>query len=1169
MGSLKQMEQGRQKEDESIEVSYTILKSINQRNRSDILQKIVAAINVQLTLENGQSIPLISSNGFAPVKLQDKLYIYGSSGCGKSRCIYELIKDDKLNDLENIFIINPRQTIGEESGRVSIHELANRMNQKDIVVWDNFPDDILKRDVETAREILEVISVKDVTNLLVALKPKYLEVYRGITRKVPELYDYEITYDKERIKALITSYGNNIIHFTDVYEKYVLPNIHRVSTILWQKEPLPITILAYYRELVRKQSEMKGESIDAVLEAEKLMNRTDYYKHQFALISNSEDRQNDVDFLYTLKLCYELGLSRAPALIHKLQEGIFDTIPPKEPTRKLSTWIYLSGPFYSMHDAPGEAIEFSRDMKLQITIYLVESFSKVIPKEDNQIHSFGMFFGRNIDLIICSIAYDFLPDHIYSYMKSKRYFEAGLGQGAGEVFSSLDYPVQDQILRRVEKDGEFAKWLGYGLGSNFISLDKERQLKILNTVIRKSIPFARGLGESLGYKFINIRQELEEEIFRVLLIKENFQFARGLGMGLGLTFLQLDEQTKRRVFDFTTKSYQFATGIGYGLGNIFASLPKDFQHEIFKVAEENSMLTRGLGIGLGNIFASLPKDFQHEIFERAEVNIQFAYGLGYQIGYNFNLMDKELQKKIWGKIHTNSEFASGLSLGLGLSFTYLPKEFQEKLFKLTDQNIQFAYGLSYGFGFIFNYLPDQLRINLFSRILHNSEFAKGLGYGLGYIFSFLDNNLHREAFARMEENSQFAYGLGQGIGLNYEYMPSELQIVIFKRAEKNSQFTRGLGDGLGFAFTFLNENLQQEIFRLTEENAELAIGLGIGLRNSFAYLSTNLQHELQYKAKQNTKFSYGLGIGLGCVFVYLRDNLKNDLFGMAESNNEFAAGLGAGLSNLFTFTNKDFQEGIFERAEKNSQFMRGLGIGLGRVLPFTDKESQSELFVKAQKNVEFAIGLGEGFGHIFVYLKNEVRDKMLQDLDKGSSTESDETGNKRDHDFKRRGNGFNRGLGIGLGKNFAYIRKGLEFRMFAKATINIQFAIGLGEGLGYVFPYLSDELQESIIEKIDRNKIFAKSLGASLNYNFSSFNDKRLIQKILSAARDKVDYSENELSFNDYPKIGLSNNTYYYCTNKENAIIDDNVVDDEMKEYLQMVIDELKNKANNDRINNL
>lgn len=78
-----------------------------------------------------------------------------------------------------------------------------------------------------------------------------------------------------------------------------------------------------------------------------------------------------------------------------------------------------------------------------------------------------------------------------------------------------------------------------------------------------------------------------------------------------------------------------------------------------------------------------------------------------------------------------------------------------------------------------------------------------------------------------------------------------------------------------------------------------------------------------------------------------------------------------------------------------------------------------------------------------------------------------------------------------------------------------------------------------------------------------------MIQKILSTASEKVDYSENGLSSSDYPTIGLPNNTYYYYTNKENAITDENVVDDEMKEYLQMVIDEIKNKANNDRMHNL
>src|SRR5438067_13816051 len=126
MESFKQMEKAQQKEHEPIEVSYTLLGA-NQKHPNDVLQKVVAAINVQLTLENVQDLPFIAPNGFDNVKHHDKLFIYGPSGCGKSRCIFELIKD-KLNDVENIFIINPRQTIGDESGRIKIHELANRLN---------------------------------------------------------------------------------------------------------------------------------------------------------------------------------------------------------------------------------------------------------------------------------------------------------------------------------------------------------------------------------------------------------------------------------------------------------------------------------------------------------------------------------------------------------------------------------------------------------------------------------------------------------------------------------------------------------------------------------------------------------------------------------------------------------------------------------------------------------------------------------------------------------------------------------------------------------------------------------------------------------------------------------------------------------------------------------
>jgi hypothetical protein len=132
-------------------------------------------------------------------------------------------------------------------------------------------------------------------------------------------------------------------------------------------------------------------------------------------------------------------------------------------------------------------------------------------------------------------------------------------------------------------------------------------------------------------------------------------------------------------------------------------------------------------------------------------------------------------------------------------------------------------------------------------------------------------------------------------------------------------------------------------------------------------------------------------------------------------------------------------------------------------------------------------------------------------------------------------------------------------------------ARGLGMDLGNVLYHIhsNKQLQNKILQQIDKNKIFAKSLGASVSYNFSPLNDHGLIQKILSTAYGKLDYDEIGSSFNDYPATGLPNNTYYYCTNKENETADQNIIDDEMKEYLQMVMDEMKNKADNKKMNNL
>jgi hypothetical protein len=113
---------------------------------------------------------------------------------------------------------------------------------------------------------------------------------------------------------MIELYGiKSISQFKELYDKYISKNLDKTSRILWQKEPTPLTVLDYYKELLFKKGSAGDESetrksLDIVLEAEKLLRSTNYYSHQFELLTNVQDRESDVHFLYVLKLCYEIGL---------------------------------------------------------------------------------------------------------------------------------------------------------------------------------------------------------------------------------------------------------------------------------------------------------------------------------------------------------------------------------------------------------------------------------------------------------------------------------------------------------------------------------------------------------------------------------------------------------------------------------------------------------------------------------------------------------------------------------------------------------------------------------------------------------------------------------------------------------------------------------------------
>jgi hypothetical protein len=216
-----------------------------------------------------------------------------------------------------------------------------------------------------------------------------------------------------------------------------------------------------------------------------------------------------------------------------LQIGIFGSEPYGNPLRTLGNWIYLSGRNYAMHDSRKEAIKLDDYVTLKIMNYVAANFALVIPKVDSQAYALGVYFGKNIQFLPRDESDPFIPSHIYEYMKTNRFLETGLGEGVGEVFLSLDESYQQEILKRIGTDIEFARGVGKSLGLKFAALDEVHQREVMGKIMT-GLPFARWFGESLGRVIPHLPVNTRNDIFRRM--KENVQFSDGIGMGLGSVF---------------------------------------------------------------------------------------------------------------------------------------------------------------------------------------------------------------------------------------------------------------------------------------------------------------------------------------------------------------------------------------------------------------------------------------------------------------------------------------------------------------------------------------------------------------------------------------------------------------------------------------------------------
>jgi class 3 adenylate cyclase len=987
------------------------------------------------------------------------------------------------------------------------------------VVWDNFPEGLVKRDLQSAFSALEILNSRPVRNLYIALKPSYLEIYRGLTLDIPDIYPHEVSCDLVTMKTLLKTYGKKVSEYKKIFEKYVSKDSDRISKILWQKQPLYLTVVDFYKALLTREiaatastrqqpwknnddnvsspsspSSTKenwmnqGLTISpnttditgsAIAMAQDWLPVHDYFQRQFEVMKNIDSRQNDVDFLYTLRFCYEVGFDRTHDSIALLQKEIFGSSPSTNPSRKLTTWIYLSGRNYSMHDSAKNAITLSDYTKMKLISYFTSHFQEILPLGEGELYSLGLFLGRNIQYGLSDLDYSkkIVPDEMYRFMKTNAIFERAIGRGVGENFELLEDSLQDSILEFVDTEIEFGVGLADSLGERFAEFDEINRQRVMEKIYQGML-FARYLGQSIGRRLFT--QQLPSKLRQIVLLhaERNPQFADGLGMGLGYVYPSLESGLQKEITLIAQKSFELSRGIGFGFGLLLPLLPTEESKQLIELADKDSELDAGFGMGMAATYNKLSPDLRKFVLERTVIDTQFAFGVGIYAAFTFK---QSVPSEIFSMLSSNTEVAYGLGLGYGISFFYLPAEFQTKLNLLTKSEIKVDDGLGVGIGMVLKHLPLEVREMFFERASTRNAFATGLGYGIGFTWHYIDNELRTKAITTAKSNNYFAQGLGMGLGSHVDYLKHAAffdQIIDF--ADTNGKFDFGFGVGSARALRYCSYEIKNVIHERMKTKREFARGMGFGLARIIQHFSSYEREQLMYEnILFETVSSEGFGEGIGHYIWSAYDETgRNQFTEFAAKHPEIYRGLGSGIGFLYYYFMNDLYNGHLKRFfKKDHNFRNGIGKGMARAFAYLTEQARKDAFRMAEDDVDFATGLGEGLSTVYIYLDKPQRD-LIMHLTK---EEGDETG-------------FSRGVGIGFGSMYSYFQDDLKNEIFARVRNNIgdnggQFSRGVGIGLGKYFTYLSEPLWNKFFDLANNNDTannatFAAGLGEGFGLEF-------------------------------------------------------------------------------------
>lgn len=1226
---------------ESFDVSFAEVHP--DKDRKQTVQKIATAINVQFE-SSQQDLPFVPFKEFQSLLREQKVFLFGPSGCGKSRTIIELVKNNGMyndhnneeenvvdssndnsnnNNYEKIFVINPSNPAVLDTHRKGISSLSLQFGQNDLVIWDNFPEGLVKRDLQSAFSALEVLNSRPLRNLYVALKPSYLEIYRGLTLDIPDIYPHEVSCDLGTMKTLLKTYGKEVPEYKEIFEKHVSKDIDRISRILWQKQPLCLTVVDFYKALlarkivttaITRQQPWRSCDDDAVsslfsplvaeerwTEQGRITSPTttditgpalamaqawlpvhDYFQRQFEVMKNIDSRQNDVDFLYTLRFCYEVGFDRTHDYIARLQKAIFGSSLPNDPSRKLTTWIYLSGRNYSMHDSAKNAVTLSDYSKMRIISYFTSNFQGILPLGDGELYSFGLFLGRNIQYGLSDLDYSkkIVPDEIYQFMKTNAIFERAIGRGVGENFELLEDSLQYSILEFVDTEIEFGVGLADSLGERFAEFDEINRQRVLEKIYHGWL-FARYLGQSIGRRLFT--QQLPSKLRQIVLYhaERNPQLATGLGMGLGYIYPSLKSGLQKEITLIAQKSLELIRGIGFGFGLALPLLPTEKSKQVIELADKNSEIDIGFGMGMAVAHSNLSPELRKLVLERAARNPHFAYGVGVYASFTYKQF---VPSEIFSMLESNTEVAYGLGVGYGYIFFYLPVEFQSKLQLLTKNEIKVDDGLGSGIGMVLKHLPLEVQEMFFERASTRNAFATGLGYGLGFTGHCIGNELRTKALMIAKSNNDFAQGLGRGLGIHIDYLKHTAffdQIIGF--ADTNGELDFGFGVGSACALHYCSDEIKNVIHERMKTKREFARGMGFGLARIIQYFSADKRERLIYEdILSEAVSSEGFGEGTGHYAWNTFDETSRKQFvEFAAKHPEISRGLGGGIG--FLYSANDLYKGHLERLKKDPNFRNGIGRGMGRAFAYLTEQARTEAFQMAEEDIDFATGLGEGLSTVYIYLDKSQRNLIMQ----LTKEEGDETGFSRgvgiglgsmfsyfQDDLKNEilarvrnsnanssdnGGQFSRGVGIGLGKHFAYLPEALWNKFFDLAnnnknnTSNLALAAGLGEGLGLEFPRLPLAIKNKISSYVSTEE-FVFGLGFGIGKIISRLVDKKSVYE-----EAKRLFGKKGVKFSEGFAIGFASSSSI-----ANLLSDDKCSDDDSNDDGLLLLSQFLSEAQKD-----